>query len=94
MIETPSDFLSAIARHGFSQSSFARWLKDMGDDRTDATILRSVQRMAAGEHRISGEMRALMGVLDRVGMKSVATPRLRRAPAARRTLRRVEREPA
>jgi hypothetical protein len=67
MIHTPSDFVAALARMGFSQSGFARFLKTVGDDRTEPTILRSIQRMAAGHSRVSGEMRALIGILERVG---------------------------
>ena len=88
MIERPADFLAALAHMGFSQSSFARFLKDMGDDRTELTISRSIQRMVSGDHRISGEMRALIGVLQRVGgVQGVITPRLKRSPAARRAIR-------
>ena len=87
MIGTPADFLAALAHMGFSQSSFARFLKDMGDDRTELTILRSIQRMVSGDHRISGEMRALIGVLQQAGgAPGVVTPRLRRSPVARRAI--------
>ncbi len=56
------DFRAFLAEIGESQSSFARTLKRIGDDREMGTILRHVQRMATGEARISGEMRVIMAV--------------------------------
>lgn len=54
-----------IAKLGHNQSSFARLLKVLGDDRDLKNILRSIQRMIAGDARVSGEMRALIGALHK-----------------------------
>ena len=56
------EFRAFLAEIGESQTSFARTLKRIGDDREMGTILRHVQRMATGEARISGEMRVIMAV--------------------------------
>lgn len=47
-----------------NQSSLARRIKQLGDDREVKPILRSIQRMVAGESCYSGEMRALIGLLE------------------------------
>ncbi len=47
-----------------SQAALARLMVECGDDRQMATILRSLSRMASGDARVSGEMRALLGTLD------------------------------
>jgi hypothetical protein len=55
-----NEFRAFLAHVGHTQSSFARAMKDMGDDRTTTVILRHVQRLVAGDVRISGEMRVIM----------------------------------
>jgi hypothetical protein len=59
------EFRARIAALGFNQSSFARRMIELGDDRGEKTILRSIQRMASGDARVSGEMRALLGLMER-----------------------------
>ena len=54
-----------LAELGISQSELARRMKDLGDDRDEKNILRSIQRMVAGDIRVSGEMRALLGSMPR-----------------------------
>ena len=56
-----------------SQSELARLMKDLGDDRDEKNILRSIQRMVAGDIRISGEMRALLGFISRAPKPFVFT---------------------
>ena len=58
-----SEFRARIAALGLTQSSLARRMKQLGDDRDEKNILRSIQRMVAGDARVSGEMRALLGLL-------------------------------
>lgn len=58
-------FRSALADFGLSQSGFAKLMKELGDDRDEKNILRSVQRMIAGDARVSGEVRALLGAIGR-----------------------------
>jgi hypothetical protein len=60
-----SDLRARIAALGMTQSSLARRMKELGDDRDEKNILRSIQRMVAGDARVSGEMRALLGLLER-----------------------------
>jgi hypothetical protein len=65
-----SELRARIAALGMTQSSLARTMKELGDDRDEKNILRSIQRMAAGDARVSGEMRALLGLMERSGMTS------------------------
>jgi hypothetical protein len=60
-----SELRARIAALGMNQSSLARTMKELGDDRDEKNILRSIQRMVAGDARVSGEMRALLGLLER-----------------------------
>lgn len=69
------EFRAFLLEIGESQSSFARTLKRMGDDRADGTILRHVQRMATGEARISGEMRVIMSIFRNSRRKQAAAAR-------------------
>jgi hypothetical protein len=55
----------ALADFGMSQSGFAKLMKELGDDRDEKNILRSIQRMIAGDARVSGEVRALLGAISR-----------------------------
>ncbi len=64
MSDQYSEFRARIAALGLTQSGLARRMKQLGDDRDEKNILRSIQRMVAGDARVSGEMRALLGVLE------------------------------
>ena len=87
-INGPDDFRAALARLGFSQSSLARFMVEMGDDRTEKNVLRSIQRMVSGDSRISGEMRAMLGVVERAGgVPGMPTKAARGSPVARRAKR-------
>jgi hypothetical protein len=65
MSEQYSEFRARIASLGLTQSGLARRMKELGDDRDEKNILRSIQRMVSGDARVSGEMRALLGLLER-----------------------------
>ncbi len=56
-------FRAELASLGETHGSLARLMKRCGDDRTPRNILRSIQRMGAGDVRVSGEMRVLLHVL-------------------------------
>jgi hypothetical protein len=64
MSEQHSELRARIAQLGLTQSGMARLMKQLGDDRDEKNILRSIQRMIAGDARVSGEMRALLGLLE------------------------------
>lgn len=64
MSEQHSEFRAQIAGLNLTQSGLARRMKELGDDREEKNILRSIQRMIAGDARVSGEMRALLGLLE------------------------------
>ncbi len=57
-------FRQRLSNLGMSQSAFAVRLKQLGDSRSQETILRGVQRMATGEARVSGEMKVLLRLLE------------------------------
>ena len=57
------DLRAKIATLGFSQTGLARRMIELGDDRTEKNIVRSIQRMIAGDARVSGEMRAMLGLM-------------------------------
>ena len=64
MDEQYSELRARIAGLGLTQSGLARRMKQLGDDRDEKNILRSIQRMVAGDARVSGEMRALLGLME------------------------------
>jgi hypothetical protein len=61
---TPSDFRAALARLGLSQSALARRLIELGAEGEFRSVLRTVQRMAAGESKVSHEMAALLRLME------------------------------
>jgi hypothetical protein len=65
--ESAAWFRAKLDALGISQSALARLMLARGDDRQMATILRSLSRMASGDARVSGEMRALLGTLEMLG---------------------------
>ena len=56
---------AAIEGMELNQSSFAALLRGLGDGRELRTILRSIQRMAAADARVSGEMQVILSLLGR-----------------------------
>jgi hypothetical protein len=71
--ESAAWFRDKLAALGMGQSALARLMLERGDDRQMATILRSLSRMASGDARVSGEMRALLGVLEEMGRNAHQT---------------------
>jgi len=61
--ESAAWFKAALEELGETQSSLARLMHRKGDDRQPATILRTIQRMATGEARVSGEMRVVLTMM-------------------------------
>ncbi len=62
--ESAAWFREKLRILGLGQSALARLMLASGDDRQMNTILRTLSRMANGEARVSGEMRALLGLLE------------------------------
>ncbi len=62
--ESAAWFRDKLAALNMSQSALARLMIERGDDRQMTTVLRSLSRMASGDARVSGEMRALLGTLE------------------------------
>ncbi|KPF48873.1 hypothetical protein IP65_20585 [Novosphingobium sp. AAP1] len=56
---------STIEGLELNQSSFAGLLSELGDKRELKTILRSIQRMASADARVSGEMQVILTLLQR-----------------------------
>ncbi len=63
--EAAADFRSKLLTLFETQYGLAKRMSELGDRRPFQTILRSVQRMLAGDSRVSGEMQAIMGLLIR-----------------------------
>jgi hypothetical protein len=60
------DLRGAINELGLSHAGFARRMQELGDDRPRKNILRTVQRMIAGDTRVNGEIRALIGLMREI----------------------------
>lgn len=56
-------FVQRMKELRLGPSALARTMIGMGDDRPMHTILRGIQRMRTGKHRISGEMRVLLNLI-------------------------------
>ena len=56
-------FRATLKRLGHTQTSFGRWMGELGDTRPEDTIARSIRRMATGEAKVPGEMRVLLHLL-------------------------------
>lgn len=61
--ESGAWFLAELEALGMTRTGFAKWLKKRGDDRSPKAIERHVQRMAAGQVRVSGEMRVILRMM-------------------------------
>jgi hypothetical protein len=75
-------FRAQLEALGMTQSGFAKWMKKRGDDRMPATILRHIQRMAAGEARVSGEMRVILSLMRDGQRKAMARQAAKNAAQA------------
>jgi hypothetical protein len=63
LLESAAEFRAFLAEVGESHTGFARTMKRLGDDREKATIERHIQRMLAGQARVTGEMRVIMSII-------------------------------
>lgn len=59
------DFRNSVRRIAGGSAGLATKMVELGDQRNPETISRSIQRMAAGEVRVSGEMRVILELLGR-----------------------------
>lgn len=71
--ESAAWFREKLVTMGVSKGALARLMLMHGDDRREATILHSLRRMANGQARVSGEMRALLGTLEAVMQAEAAS---------------------
>lgn len=71
-------FRARLEELGFTQGAFARFMVRRGDTRPKRNVLRSVQRMCAGQARVPGEMRVLLGLMLRSKRRSTARAAKRR----------------
>jgi hypothetical protein len=62
---TADQFRAALAGMNLSQSALARRLIDLGAEGEFRAVLRTVQRMASGHSKVSNEMAALIGLMER-----------------------------
>jgi hypothetical protein len=69
--ESAAWFRAALEELGETQSSLARLMHRKGDDRKLNTILRTIQRMATGDARVSGEMRVILTMMQRAKDRAV-----------------------
>lgn len=58
-------FRDSLDDLGLNQSGLAGLMTELGDSREMKTILRSIQRMAGSEARLSGEMHVILTLLSR-----------------------------
>ncbi len=75
-----TELLAKIAGFGLTVSDFARLMQALGDHRAHYNIQRSVQRMIAGEAKVSGEMAALIGLMG-ICYQQGTLPIIRKQPA-------------
>ena len=80
--ESAAWFRARLVELGETQGSLCRLLMRLGDDRKERTILRHLGRMANGEARVSGEMKALLGMI--ANGRAKAAKRRQRAEAAQK----------
>jgi hypothetical protein len=62
---TRDEFRRRIEALGFSQSSLARRMIELGDSRTFAAVLRSVSNYATGVTGVPGEIGVILTLLER-----------------------------
>jgi hypothetical protein len=63
VIKEPADFTKALTDLGLGPGALSTIMTRFGDDRPRQNIRRNLQRMATGEARVSGEMRAILNIL-------------------------------
>ena len=65
-MDDATEFREALAEAGLTQSGMARWMMAHGDTRTEATVLRGLNRLATGKIPMSGEMRVVLHLMNRM----------------------------
>ena len=63
--ESATWFRTQLLELGFTQGAFARFMVRRGDTRPKRNVLRSIQRMCAGQARVPREMCVLLGLMLR-----------------------------
>lgn len=58
-------FRAALDRLGLSQSGLARLMRELGDPRSQPTLLRSVSNWCTGATAVPGEMWVVIRLLER-----------------------------
>ncbi|MGI4851990.1 MAG: hypothetical protein ACRYGR_08625 [Janthinobacterium lividum] len=61
---TADDFQAALGRLGLSQAGFARKLRELGDPRPEASILRSISSYWTGSYKVPGELHVILRTLE------------------------------
>ena len=79
--ESAGYFRAALEELGETKSSFARLLNRKGDDRQPDTIMRNLRRMAAGDARVSGEMRVILTMMLRARRRAEQRTNAKKAAA-------------
>ncbi len=64
---TAEAFKAALAKLDLTQSGFARRMRELGDPRSLATILRTVSAYSSGTHKVPGEMHVILRLLGVTG---------------------------
>lgn len=59
-----AEFRAALGRLGLSQSGLARLMRELGDPRSEPTILRSVANWCRGVYAVPGEMWVVIRLLE------------------------------
>ena len=57
---TGGQFVATLEELGIGLGELSRFLQALGDPAEPATIVRRLQRMASGEHTVSGEMTVIL----------------------------------
>jgi len=66
--ESAAWFRERLRQLGITQNTLTWRMVAAGDDRVPSTIVRSLQRMASGQARVSGEMRSLLCLLGEAAL--------------------------
>ena len=88
---TDQEFRERLAVLGYSQSSFARALIEMGDPRPFTTVLRAISNYCRGATGVPPEMPVILRMMEVAGVRApapLAVGRPRRLPGDRPVKRR------
>jgi hypothetical protein len=82
--DTGPEFQAFLAEIGLTKNGFARTLKRLGDHRDKDNIIRNLLRIAAGQNKISAEMRVIMTIMRNSHRKRAAAAAAKaQAPAGK-----------